>query len=214
MVTDKVKAQVIDTTAEEKRACGQTSRRVISINGVKVPENRKIFIDSDNRFWYQSHGMTSACKYHVTSMGYQAITLNGNRYEAYPKRVVVETVFSYDTNKASAIAMKEGGVYRLKNGTKIQIVAKMSAGDFASEPTLVAVYKNGTARYSLDGRLLSHGGDSNWTIVSEWKNIDLWTVTVQLKGDYQTHTFHNERAADVFIRNAGGSVLAKTKVSI
>ena len=211
MVTDKVKVQVVDTTAEEKQVCRQTSRRVISINGVKVPTNRKIFIGGDNRFWYQSTGMVSACKYHITSMGYQAITLNGNRYEAYPKRIEIEIVNSVQD---STLRLEENKVYRLNNGTKIQIVAKVAAGDFASVSTWVAVYKNGTARYAIDGKLLSHGGDSNWAIASEWKNVDLWTVTVQLKGDYHTHTFHNERAADVFIRNAGGTALAKTKVSI
>lgn len=186
-------------------------KQVTHFNDTKVQDNRLIYLDNKRYFWYNT-GDDRVYRYHIKNDNCQVITVAGTAFVAYKNDLKDENVTALDVD--GSCDLKVGGIYRLRNGVKMQLVSCLAEGEFASEATFVGVYKDGTIRFSARRKLLSHGGDQNWAIVSEWKEVDLWQVTsLNGNGQYLTHNFKSEADANEFKRKSA-NVVAINKITV
>lgn len=168
----------------------RTMHRVLSFDNVEVPASRKIFLDKAAGKFYYLHSNSFVYEYKVSWNNlewYQQITMFGTTYQVSAS---TKTIFEWNSSKytppkalteSKIKILKVGANYRLANDTRVKIVAFVTAEDgFCTEGTFIGVYQAkdslGTIRFSIDGQLLSHGGDKNYFLESEWKEEILWSI--------------------------------------
>lgn len=187
--------------------------------------SRRIFIDEKNQFWYLTGGHVYPEKYAYTQFNgshYQAITISGSKliFQANSKFELIETSSGKPDERPLPFALNAGYVYRLNNGFKMKIVALETDMDFVSEPTYIGVYRqNGTdsaIRFNAKGKVISHGGNIEYDIESEWALKDLWLVVGPNPNAYPvtyfSTPFPTEEAALKFVGTNKSLVITKVVV--
>ncbi len=207
------------------------SKEVISIDYgkrnylISSSPNRRIFIDEKNQFWYLAGGHVYPEKYAYTQYNgshYQAITISGSRliFQANSKLELIETSSGKPDVRSLPFALNVGYVYRLNNSFKMKIVALETDMDFVSGPTYIGVYRqNGTdsaIRFNVNGKVISHGGNIEYDIESEWTLKDLWVVVGPNSDSYPltyfSTTFPTEEAAMNFVGTNKSLIVTKVVV--
>jgi len=218
IIKDAMIVQVEETKIYAYTGYKHVCYRIVGIDGRAVADDRFIYLDNSKYCWYAKDSSHDPVRYHVNRSGYQHVTLNGvifriNTGVKFEVRRNIAAIYKRAVTQYRG-AMVLDKVYRLKNGAKMQLVAKVVAGDFSSETIYIGAYKNGTVRYSADCKLLSHGGKDEWSIECEWKNVELWVITYsEMDGKFKSATLTSEAAADAYVKEHKLCVVAKTKIT-
>lgn len=196
----KTKITVIKLTDKEKsRMQNGIEYRVTKLGNIQVPPDRKIFLDKTNRFWYQTR--ISFFRYSTDFQGRQTFTVSGYKF------VFTQNTFDIFEDKSPAgakplnavIDINVGKSFRLKNGIKTNIVAFVKAGDCASQDTYIGVYRDGTIRFDVNGKLLSHAEKEDWSIDGEFTDKKIWVVVRKVNNDLKSEVFESENASKQFV---------------